>query len=261
MSLFSRMIYLKALVRYNRSKFTIHRSRWFSLFPSRAQGAHVPRGQPFYELKKPSILVKFTWTLLIADAVCTLAMCELSWNYFTRPVEPTESAISDDSNTIGNRPQYELRPTYQRAGLVFMHLAFGGWVAFMIGMKSGMNVKRIWLTPPRPRGGLTTTTRKAIARPKVATFEGFGSFGLRGNVLDVKNCRLSTAEPANDLTLIVATSGNREQQLSIATKGVYIDGKPVSRDEVYTSLSQVFGHKSEPASWISGPILRDAQSP
>jgi hypothetical protein len=186
-------------------------------------------------------------------------MCELSWNHFTRPVEPTESAISDDSDAIGNKPQYELRPTYQRAGLVFMHLAFGGWVAFMVGMKSGMNVKRIWLTPPRPREGLATTTRKAIPRPKVATFEGFGSFGLRGDVLDVKKCRLSTAEPANDrdLTLIFTTPGNREQQLSVATKGVYIDGKPVSRDEVCTSLLQVFGHKSgsEPASWISGPIL------
>jgi hypothetical protein len=258
MSLFSRIKYIKASVRCNRSTFSTHRSRWFSLFPGRAQGTHVPKGQPFYELKKPSILIKFTWTLLIADAVCTLAMCELSWNYFTRPVEPTESAIFDDSNAIGNKPQYELRPTYQRAGLVFMHLAFGGWVAFMVGMKSGMNVKRIWLTPSRPRG-LTTTTRKAIARPKVATFEGFGTFGLRGNVLDVKNCRLSTAEPTDDLTLIVTTPGNREQHLSIATKGVYIDGKPASRDEVCTSLSQVFGHKSEPASWIDGPILRDAQ--
>ncbi|KAG1746382.1 hypothetical protein EDB19DRAFT_1689188, partial [Suillus lakei] len=218
---------------------------------------NIPKDQPFYELKKPSILIKFTWTLLIADAVCTLAMCELSWNYFTRLVEPTKSAISDDSNTTGNTPRYELRPTYQRAGLVFMHLAFGGWVAFMVGMKSGMNVKRIWLTP-RPRGDLTTTTRKAIARPKVATFEGFGSFGLRGDVLDVKQCRLSAAEPADDLTLIVTTPGNREQQLSIATKGVYIDGKPVSRDEVCTSLSQVFGHRTEPVTWRSGPIL-DAQ--
>ncbi|KAG2347414.1 hypothetical protein BDR05DRAFT_958086 [Suillus weaverae] len=254
------MKHIKALVRCNQSTFTAHRSRWFSLFPGRTQGTHaIPKDQPFYELKKPNILIKFTWTLLIADAVCTLAMCELSWNYFTRPVEPTKSAIIDDSNTIGNKPQYELRPTYQRAGLVFMHLAFGGWVAFMVGMKSGMNVKKIWLTPPRQRGSLTTTKRKEIVR-QVATFEGFGSFGLRGDVLDVKNCRLSTAEPANDLTLIVATSRNREQQLSIATKGVYIDGKPVSRDEVCTLLSQVFGHKPgpEPASWISGPIL-DAQ--
>ncbi|KAG2142301.1 uncharacterized protein EDB93DRAFT_613314 [Suillus bovinus] len=254
MSLFPRIRYMKALVRCNRSTFTAHRSRHFSLFPGRAQGTHIPKGQPFYELKKPSILIKFTWTLLIADAVCTLAMCELSWNHFTRPVEPTESTISDNSNTIGNKPQYELRPTYQRAGLVFMHLAFGGWVAFMVGMKSGMNVKRIWLTPPH-----ITSTRKAFARPKVATFEGFGSFGLRGDVLDMKNCRLSTAEPANELTLIVTTPGNKIQQLSLATKGVYIDGKPVSRDEVCTSLSQVFGNKKpEPASWISGPIL-DAQ--
>lgn len=162
--------------------------------------------------------------------------------------------MSNDSNTIGNKPQYELRPTYQRAGLVFMHLAFGGWVAFMIGMKSGMNVKRIWLTP---QGGLTTMTRKAVPRPQVATFEGFGTFGLRGDVLDVNNCHLSTTEPTNDLTLIVTTPGNRSQQLSIATKGVYIDGKPVSRDEVCASLSQVFGDKAglESASWISGPIL------
>ncbi|KAG1758351.1 hypothetical protein EDD22DRAFT_198617 [Suillus occidentalis] len=256
MSFFSRMKHMK-VARCNRSTFTAHRSRWLSLFPGRAQGTHIPKGQPFYELKKPNILIKFTWTLLIADAVCTLSMCELSWNYFTRPVEPTESAISDDSNPVGNKPQYELRPTYQRAGLVFMHLAFGGWIAFMIGMKSGMNVKRIWLTPPRE--GLTTTTRKAFTRPKAATFEGFGSFGLRGNVLDVKKCHLSTAEPANDrdLTLIVTTPRNKEQQLSIATKGVYIDGKPVSRDEVCTSLLQVFGDspRAEPAPWISGPIL------
>lgn len=251
--------HIKPLVRCNRPSLTAHRSRWISLFSGRAQGSHLPNGQPFYDLKKPSILVKFTWTLLIVDAVCTLAMCEFSWNYYTRPVEPTQSAISDDSNTIGNKPQYELRPTYQRAGLVFMHLAFGGWVAFMIGMKSGMNVKRIWLTP---RVGPTTTTRKAIARPQVATFEGFGIFGLRGDVLDVNDCRLSTAEPANDLTLIVTTLGNRSQQLSIATKGVYIDGKPVSRDEVCASLSQVFGDKPgpEPASWISGPILDTRKS-
>ncbi|KAG1853607.1 hypothetical protein C8R48DRAFT_723163, partial [Suillus tomentosus] len=217
----------KALVRCNRSTLTAHRSRWFFLFPGRAQGTQIPKGQPFYELKNPSILIKFTWTLLIADAVCTLAMCELSWNYFTRP----------------------------RAGLVFMHLAFGGWVASMVGMKGGMNVKRIWLTPPRPQGGLTTSTRKAIGHPKLATFEGFGSFGLRGDALEVKNCCLSTAEPANELTLIVTTPGNRKQQLSITTKGVCMDGKPVSRDEVCTSLSQVFGHKPELASWISGPIL------
>ncbi|KAG2153211.1 hypothetical protein DEU56DRAFT_773739 [Suillus clintonianus] len=253
MSLFSRMKYMNALFHCNRSTFTAHRSRRFSLFPGRT---HIPKDQPFYEVKKPSILVKFTWTLLIADAVCTLAMCEFSWNYFTRPVEPTESAISDDPNTIGNTPQYVLRPTYQRAGLVFMHLAFGGWVAFMIGMKSGMNVKRIWLTP-RPREDLTTTARKAIVRPKVATFESFGGFGLRGDVLNVKHCRLSTTKPADDLSLIVATPGNREQRLSIATKGVYIAGRPVSRDEVHTSLLQVFGHKSDsdPATWRSGPIL------
>ncbi|KAG2751727.1 hypothetical protein P692DRAFT_20872616 [Suillus brevipes Sb2] len=256
MSLFSRMKPVKVV----RSTFTAHRSRCLSLFSGRAQGTHIPKGQPFYELKKPGILIKFTWTLLIADAVCTLSMCEFSWNYFTRPVEPTESAISDDSNAVGNKPQYELRPTYQRAGMVFMHLVFGGWIAFMVGMKSGMNVKRIWLTPPRPREGLTTTTRKPITRPKAATLEGFGSFGLRGEVLDVKKCHLSTAEPANDLTLIVATPGKREQHLSIATKGVYINGKPASRDEVCTSLLQVFGDspRAEPAPWISGPIL-DAQ--
>ncbi|KAG1723132.1 uncharacterized protein EDB91DRAFT_1351253 [Suillus paluster] len=244
------------LVRCNRSAFAARRSRLFSLFPGRAQGTRIPKDQPFYEVKKPSILIKFTWTLLIADAVCTLAMCELSWNHFTRLVEPTESATPDSSNT-GNTPQYVLRPTYQRAGLVFMHLAFGGWVAFMVGMKSGMNVKRIWLTP-RPRGDLTTTTRKALVRPKVAIFEGFSSFGLRGDVLDIRHCHLSSAEPAEDLTLTVSIPGNREQQLSIATKGVHIDGKPASRDEVHTSLSQVFGHKSNIASWTSGPIL-DAQ--
>jgi len=180
-------------------------------------------------------------------------MCELSWNRFTRLVEPTQATTSDS-----DAPQHVLRPTYQRAGLVFMHLAFGGWVAFMIGMKSGMSVKRIWLTP-RPRGDLSTTTRKPFGRPKVAIFEGFSSFGLRGDKLNVKHCHLSSAEPADDLTLTVSIPGNREQQLSIATKGVYISGRPASHDEVRTSLLHVFGHKSDvAASWRSGPIL-DAQ--
>jgi hypothetical protein len=180
-------------------------------------------------------------------------MCELAWNHFTRPVEPTESVTSDDSNS----PQYVLRPTYQRAGMVFMHLAFGGWVAFMVGMKSGMSVKRIWLTP-RPRGDLTTVTRKPLGRPKVVNFEGFNGFGLRGDGLDTKYCHLSSAEPANDLILSVSVPGNRQQHLSIATKGVYINGRPVSRDEVRTSLLHIFGRKPNAASRKSGLIL-DAQ--
>ncbi|KAJ8583842.1 hypothetical protein M405DRAFT_827891 [Rhizopogon salebrosus TDB-379] len=246
---------VKELFRCNSPAFTPHRSRLFSLFPGRSQGARTPQDQPFYEVKKPSILIKFTWTLLVADAVCTLTMCELAWNHFTRLAEPTESTTSDDSNA----PQYVLRPTYQRAGLVFMHLAFGGWVAFMVGMKSGMSVKRIWLTQ-RPRGDLTTMTLKTLERPKVAIFEGFSSFGLQGDGLDVKHCHLSSAEPADDLTLTVSVPGNRKQHLSIATKGVHINGQPVSRDEVHASLSQVFGRKSKSnaVSWRSGPIL-DAQ--
>jgi hypothetical protein len=179
-------------------------------------------------------------------------MCELAWNHFTHQVEPTDSAASDASDS--NAPLYVLRPTYQRAGMVFMHLAFGGWVAFMIGMKSGMSVKRIWLTP-RPRGNLTTVTRKPIERPKVANFEGFSGFGLRGDGLDVKYCHLSSAEPADDLTLTVNVPGNRQQLLSIATKGVHINGRPASREEVRTSLSQVFKRKSNVSPWRSGPIV------
>src|SRR5882757_415567 len=68
MSLFSRVRLVKRLVHCNSSTFTPHHSRRFSLFPS---GARTPKDQPFYEVKKPSILIKFTWTLLIADALCT----------------------------------------------------------------------------------------------------------------------------------------------------------------------------------------------
>ena len=56
-------------IRYN--PLTPRRARWLSLFPGRAQGARMPKDEPFYEVKKPSILIKFTWTLLIVDAVCT----------------------------------------------------------------------------------------------------------------------------------------------------------------------------------------------
>jgi len=98
-------------------------------------------------------------------------------------------------------------------------------------------------------------THKTIERPKVANFEGFSGFDLRGDGLDVKYCHLSSTEPTDDLTLTVSVPGNRQQNLSIMTKGVHINGRPASREEVRASLLRVFGRKSSASSWKSGPIL------
>ncbi|KAF8841715.1 hypothetical protein BDN67DRAFT_494243 [Paxillus ammoniavirescens] len=193
---------------------------------------------PFYELPKPPLPIRLTWLFLFLDAVFTGTGAMLVWRYWTQRVD-TPGDVEGDA-----LPKHELRPVNQRLAFSCLHLAVGSLVALRLLNQRRSHVRKLWLYPVTVPGRYRTAT---IAPPlDTVIVETYSLFNPRVDFTLERNAYRFTGHK-EDVVLRLTPPGEQQDGFILITKGVLINGQPVSREEALRIILDPFEKLKKPA--------------
>ncbi|KAF8421546.1 hypothetical protein L210DRAFT_3766081 [Boletus edulis BED1] len=183
---------------------------------------------PFYELSHLPPPIQLNWLFLFLDAVFTGTGVALAWRYWSYQVPGDEE---------GTPPKEELRPVNHRLALACFHLGVGSVVALRLINVRRSHVRKLWLFP----GSVPGSYRRAKVLPSLDTIvvENYSLFNPRVEFTLERNAYRFSGHK-QDAILRLTPPGGREDGFVLLTKGVQIDGKPVSRDEALREILDPF---------------------
>ncbi|KIL00857.1 hypothetical protein PAXRUDRAFT_462425 [Paxillus rubicundulus Ve08.2h10] len=243
----------------------LHKSRHMSIFSGvrglfhRTSRSELPENiptVPFYELAKPPLPIRLTWLFLFLDVVFTFAfpfepitermligVCRgtgamLVWRYWTQRVDTPGDAEGDAL------PTHELRPVNQRLAFSFLHLAVGSLVALRLLNQRRSHVRKLWLFPVTVPGRYRTAT---IAHPlDTVVVDTYSLFNPRADFTLERSAYRFTGHK-EDVILRLTPPGEQQDGFVLITKGVLINGQPVSREEALRIILDPFEKLKKPA--------------
>jgi hypothetical protein len=162
----------------------------------------------------------------------------LVWRYWTQRVD-TPGDVEGDA-----LPKHELRPVNQRLAFSCLHLAVGSLVALRLLNQRRSHVRKLWLFPVTVPGRYRTAT---IAPPlDTVVVETYSWFNPRADFTLERNA-YRFAGHKEDVVLRLTPPGEQQDGFILITKGVLINGQPVSREEALRIILDPFEKLKKPA--------------
>jgi len=208
-------------------------------------------GTPFYQQTKAPFLVRFAWPFVFANVVIAVVSAEMTWTHWTMRVEPDPKPSSSEPSD-SEPPQWVLRPSWQRLGMIAAQTGFCSVFISMLLGASGRSVRKVWVTPHRPQSPGTPSPTRGSGPPHVFV-QTFGNSGSRAYVYPRPRISVTTQRGINDLRLDLKQMDASVISMYMQTEHALIKGERAAGGEVARALMARFGIRTKPQ---EGPKLR-----
>ncbi|KIJ65996.1 hypothetical protein HYDPIDRAFT_110117 [Hydnomerulius pinastri MD-312] len=213
-------------------------------FEGPSQFIRMPNGIPFYELPKEPLSMRLSGLFLLMDALFTCTGAGLVWFYWTKRVEG--SGDSDENSPA----EYELRPFNQRLAFSCLHLGVGTLVAIRLLGQRRSHIKKMWIYPACvPAKWRAATVLPPLDRVVLQTY----SWSKPLLEYTLERGAYKFAGYKEDAIVRLSPPGEQREGFYLLTKGVIVNGQPVSRQEALRIILNPFKLLKEPSTAKAKP--------